>query len=157
MVMDKIALGIHVGHDRGACLIINGRVIAAIANERLDRQKHSQSLEIPYESIDALLKFADKTVEDISVIGLSAVAIEGNSIKNLYYKEFFEHYQCSHKPFYFVHHHEAHAYSTYYSSGLEKALVFVFDGGGDFFDSMQEAETIYLANNGIFTTIDKRF
>ena len=157
MVMDKIALGIHVGHDRGACLITNGRVIAAIANERLDRQKHSQSLEIPYESIDALLKFADKTVEDISVIGLSAVAIEGNSIKNLYYKEFFEHYQCSHKPFYFVHHHEAHAYSTYYSSGLEKALVFVFDGGGDFFDSMQEAETIYLANNGIFTTIDKRF
>ena len=36
-------------------------------------------------------------------------------------------------------------------------MVFVFDGGGDFFDSMQEAETIYLANNGIFTTIDKRF
>ena len=33
----NISLGIHVGHDRGACIIKDGEVIAAIANERLDR------------------------------------------------------------------------------------------------------------------------
>lgn len=154
--MDKIALGIHVGHDRGACLIINGKVVAAIANERLDRKKHSQSLEIPYESIDALLNFANKTIEDVSVIGISAVAIEGINVKDLYYEDFFAHYNCTHKPFYFIHHHDAHAYSTYYSSGFDKSLVFVFDGGGDFFDSKQEAETIYFANNDVITPIDKR-
>lgn len=154
--MDKIALGIHVGHDRGACLIKNGKVVAAIANERLDRVKHSQSLEIPYKSIDALLSFTNITIEDVSVIGLSAVAIEGSNIKDLYYKDFFTHYNCEHKPFYFVHHHDAHAYSTYYSSGFNKSLVFVFDGGGDFFDSKQESESIYLANDGLVTPIDKR-
>lgn len=39
----EIALGIHVGHDRGACLIKDGKVIAAISNERLDRKSiHSR-------------------------------------------------------------------------------------------------------------------
>lgn len=154
--MNKIALGIHVGHDRGACLIINGKVVAAIANERLDRIKHSQSLEIPYASIDALLQYTGLSINDISTVGFSAVAIENMNIADLYREELFNHYKCENKPFYFVHHHDAHAYSTYFSSGFDDALVFIFDGGGDFFDSMQESESIYLAENGVFTTVEKR-
>lgn len=154
--MEHISLGIHIGHDRGACLIKNGQVLAAIPNERLDRVKHSQSLEIPYASIDALVNYTGIKINDISAIGLSAVAIEGMNIYNLYKEEFFNHYKCDEKPFYLVHHHDAHAYSTYFSSGYDNALVFVFDGGGDFFESMQESETIYFAKNGKLFVIEKR-
>ena len=154
--MEHISLGIHIGHDRGACLIKNGQVLAAISNERLDGIKHSQSLKIPYASIDALLNYTGIKINDVSVIGLSAVAIEGMNIYNLYKEEFFYHYKCDEKPFYLVHHHDAHAYSTYFSSRYDNALVFVFDGGGDFFESMQEAETVYFAKKGKLLVIDKR-
>lgn len=57
----KIALGIHVGHDRGACIIKDGKVLAALSQERIDRIKHSQSIEIPFETIDSLLKYCNFT------------------------------------------------------------------------------------------------
>ena len=36
----NIVLGVHVKHDRSACIIIDGRVVVNIANERLDRVKY---------------------------------------------------------------------------------------------------------------------
>lgn len=152
----KIALGIHIGHDRCACLIKDGKVIAALAQERLDRIKHSQSMSIPYETIDALLQYCNLKISDISCIGLSHVAIEGNAVTDLYKKEFFTHYKCSYVPFYFVFHHDAHAYAAYFSSGFEESLVFVSDGGGDFVDGKQESETMYIAKNGFITPISRR-
>lgn len=152
----KLVLGIHVGHDRGACLIKDGNVIAAIANERLDRKKYSQSLEIPYESIDALLKYSNMEIRDVQAIGLSGVAFEGNRMLDWYKREFFCHYKCRYVPFYLVDHHDAHAYSTYYSSKQTDSLIFVFDGGGDFTPDMQEAESIYIGNNGRVSLLDRR-
>lgn len=152
----NIALGIHVGHDRGACLIKDGKVIAALAQERLDRIKHSQSINIPYDAIDALLKYCNLNITDISCVGFSHVAIEGNGIIDIYKKEFFEHYKCPYVPFYFVPHHDAHAYSCYFSSGFNESLILVSDGGGDFIDGKQESETIYIAQNGILTKVSRR-
>lgn len=152
----KIALGIHVGHDRCACIIKDGEVIAALANERIDRIKHSQSLRIPFETIDILLRYCHINIDDIDVIGLSGVAFEGMKMYEWYTKEFFDHYNCSYIPFHLVKHHDAHAYSAYYSSGLSESLVFVFDGGGDFLFSKQEAETIYIGKNGRVTEIESR-
>lgn len=152
----KISLGIHIGHDRGACLIKDGKVIAALAQERLDRIKHSQSLKLPFETIDALLKYCDLSIKDISCVGLSAVAIEDDHTYNMYKDSFFNHYGCEYIPFFLVHHHDAHAYSTYYSSGFKESMIFVFDGGGDFVESLQESETIYLASHNKFTRIDRR-
>ncbi len=152
----KIALGIHVGHDRGACLIKDEKVIAAIANERLDRIKYSQSLELPFESINALLTYCDIKIDDVLSIGISGVAFEGNRMLDWYKEEFFNYYKCAYIPFFLVDHHDAHAYSTYYSSGQSKSLIFVFDGGGDFTPEMQESETIYMGNNGRITLVDRR-
>lgn len=152
----RIALGIHIGHDRGACLIKDGKVIAALAQERLDRKKYSQSLNLPFKAIDTLLKYCNLTINDVSCVGLSAVAIENEHIYNMYKNSFFSHYKCEYIPFFLVHHHDAHAYSTYYSSGFNESMVFVFDGGGDFNESMQESETIYLVSNNNFTCIDRR-
>lgn len=152
----KIALGIHVGHDRGACLIKDEKVIAAIANERIDRVKYSQSLEIPFDSINALLSYCGININDIQSIGISGVAFEGDRMLNWYKEEFFNYYKCAYIPFFLVDHHDAHAYSTYYSSGQSKSLIFVFDGGGDFTPTMQESESIYMGYNGRITLVDRR-
>lgn len=152
----RISLGIHVGHDRGACIIRDGKVLAALANERIDRIKYSQSLVIPFETIDVLLSYCNLSITDINVVGLSGVAFENQKMLTWYESEFYRYYQCNHIPFYLIDHHEAHAYSVYYSSGFDESLVFVFDGGGDFWDSMQEAETIYIGKNGKLTEIDRR-
>lgn len=149
-------LGIHVGHDRGACLIKDGKIIASLAQERLDRIKHSQSMVIPFDAIDAILKYCELDVKDISCIGLSHVAIEGSAVLDLYKKEFFDHYKCSYVPFYFVSHHDAHAYAVYFSSGFDESLVLVSDGGGDFIDGKQESETMYIAKNGTLTKVSRR-
>lgn len=152
----RIALGIHVGHDRGACIIKNGEVVSALANERIDKIKHSQSLKIPFETIDILLKYCHITINDVDVIGLSGVAFEGMKMYEWYKEEILSYYDCSYIPFHLITHHEAHAYSTYYSSGLDESLIFVFDGGGDFLFSKQEAETIYIGKNGKISEIDRR-
>lgn len=152
----KISLGIHVGHDRGACIVKDGQVIASLANERIDRIKYSQSIKIPFETIDALFNYCGLNITDINVVGLSGVAFEGIKMYNWYKAEFYSYYKCRNIPFHLIGHHDAHAYSTYYSSGLENSLVFVFDGGGDFMFSMQEAETIYIGHNGKLTEIDRR-
>ena len=73
--MMRIALGIHVGHDRGACIIKDGEVIAALANERIDRIKYSQSLKIPFETIDVLLKYCNLEISSVNSIGLSGVCL----------------------------------------------------------------------------------
>lgn len=152
----KLSLGIHIGHDRGACLIKEGKVIAALSQERIDRIKHSASLKLPFETIDALLEYCHLTIADVSCVGLSAVAIESDDIYNTYKNKFFSYYKCDYIPFFLVHHHDAHAYSTYYSSGFDESMIFVFDGGGDFSESMQESETVYLASHNNISCIDRR-
>ena len=128
----NIALGIHIGHDRGTCIIKDAKVLACISQERIDRIKYSSSSNIPFDAIDKLLEYCSIDINDISCVGLSYDGIENDSILNIYKSEFFEYYFCNNIPFYFVSHHDAHAYASFFSSGFEDALVFVADGGGDY-------------------------
>lgn len=152
----KIALGIHVKHDRGACLIIDGKVVANIANERLDRIKYSSSPEIPYESIDALLKYCNIDISQISCVGISSAGLESEKAKQFYKDEFFTYYNCDEIPFFFVSHHLAHAYSVYFSSQFDESLIFVADGGGDYILDKQEAETLYYGSHGKIEQLSAR-
>lgn len=124
----KIALGIHIKHDRGACLIIDGKVVVNIANERLDRIKYSSSPEIPYEAVDAVLDFGNIDISQVSCIGISGAGLESEKVKQFYKDEFFEHYHCESIPFFFVSHHLAHAYSVYYSAPFDNSLIFIAYG-----------------------------
>jgi len=151
-----IALGIHVGHDRGACIIRDGKVLAAISQERLDRIKYSSSTKIPFEAIDALLKYVNLEISAISCIGFSSSGIEGANSLELYKEEFFDYYQCTYIPFYLVDHHDSHAYGAYHSSAFTQSLIFIADGGGDYLGDQQEAESLYIANNGIIKLVKKR-
>lgn len=151
----KVVLGIHIGHDRGACIIKNGIVLAAIAQERLDRKKYSRSYNIPFEAIDHLLEYCKLNIKQVCCIGFSCDAVEGQSIMELSKQEFSDFYNIA-IPFIMVSHHDAHAYSTYYSSGFDNSIILIADGGGDYIGNSIEAETVYIANRGHITKISQR-
>ena len=91
---EKFVLGIHVGHDRSVALIKNGNVVGNIAQERLDRIKHSRSIELPFESIDALLKYQHIEIQNVNCVGLSGDAMEAENILNTIKSELYIHYNC---------------------------------------------------------------
>lgn len=152
----KIALGIHMGHDRGVAIIKDGTVIGAISQERLDRIKHSCSSKIPVEAINSLLQYLNLSFKDISCIGISYNSVEGLSVENFYKEELEELYGCPHIPIFFSNHHTAHAYAAYFSSGFNEALVFVADGAGDYINGMQEAETLFAAKRNKVEMVCRR-
>ncbi len=74
----SIILGINKDHsDSSACLLINGNLIGAVAEERLgNRIKHDSSF--PNNSIQWLINLADIKYSDIDI-----VAVSNNSLSNL--------------------------------------------------------------------------
>ena len=60
-----IILGLNVTHgDSSACLIVNGKLVAAAEEERFTRIKHSS--EFPFQAIDFCLKFANIDIKKIN-------------------------------------------------------------------------------------------
>ena len=64
-----IILGIHDGHNASAALLVNGRLVAAIAEERLTRKKHEYGF--PSQAIQAVLKIAEINIADVDHIAMS--------------------------------------------------------------------------------------
>lgn len=149
------SLGIHIGHDRGACLVMDGKVMISIPQERLDRIKHSRAIALPYEAIDAVLKYCDLKPEQINCVGLSADAMESESITPIFQQEFFQHYKCQ-PPFYSVDHHMSHAEAVYSMSNNENCLILIADGGGDIYGHQAQAESLYMGHNGEITLLEQR-
>ena len=79
-----ISLGINVGHDRGAALVKDGVLVGAVAQERIDRIKHSPDTIIPFEAINELLKYLDISFEEIRYIGISSTAVDSKNLINYY-------------------------------------------------------------------------
>lgn len=155
IVNEKIVLGIHIGHDRAAALLKDGYIIGSIAQERLDRIKHSRSVMIPYDAIDSLLNYHSINIRKISCVAISGDALEADTILETIKFNFYSHYNCS-MPMYFVSHHDSHAYAAFYASGFPNALIFVADGGGDYYNNYAEAESLYVGNNSCISLVKKR-
>jgi carbamoyltransferase len=64
----KAVLGIQVGHDAAAALVIDGRVVADVAEERFTRVKNDSSF--PLHAIDFCLKFAGMKSVELDAIAL---------------------------------------------------------------------------------------
>jgi len=62
-------LGVHCGHDAGACIIVNGKVIADAQEERFTRQKHCSG--IPYQSVWFCLEQAGIEPSALKVVATS--------------------------------------------------------------------------------------
>ncbi len=158
----SIILGINKDHsDSSACLLIDGKLIGAVAEERLgERLKHDSSF--PKNSIKWLLKESNIKYSDINVI-----AVSNNFLSNLPNK-FFHSFDFSSKnlfkkikskifnkssidkeiidlglnngedknnlkyKLYKVEHHLAHIASAYYLSGFKNRTAGLsYDGSGD--------------------------
>lgn len=59
-------LGVHIGHDSSVALVVDGKIIADVAEERFSRLKHFAGL--PLRAIEYCLNAGGITMEDINVI-----------------------------------------------------------------------------------------
>jgi carbamoyltransferase len=134
-------------HDAAAVLLRDGKLVAAIEEERLNRIKHSNCF--PAHAIRFCLDRAGVTIADIDRIAISTAlwnvmrremelcladltrALPDKSSGNMA-KLFHQHFGVDVlQKLRFVDHHHAHAWSAYALSGFTKALVLSIDAVGD--------------------------
>ena len=150
------ALGIHIGHDRGAALVSDGTLVAQIAEERLDRRKHSNSPELPLHSILAVLEIGRIRPADLGVAGISYTNVEIENIIALLRDEVRDALGTPSLNVLGVGHHDCHAWSSYCTSDVEDALIVVADGSGDIIGGRIESESVYAGSGDVISLIDRR-
>lgn len=122
-------LGFSVGHDKGAVIIEDGKVLVGITQERLSRIKHDGAHQggiLPVESINYCLNYLGITYRDIDLFVYSTTEMVDNVDEQM--TNFFKTDLTNKTKF--IPHHLAHAYSSFFSSGLEEAAVIVADASG---------------------------
>ena len=154
-------LGLNAYHpDAVACLLVDGRVVAAVAEERLGRRiKHYAAF--PSCAIRSVLEMAGLRLKDVDYVALghdnnanlsaklsfvarhpvrSAGAVLSHFSRRGAMTRLAERIaracdegadQCRFKTA-FVEHHLAHLASSFFASPFERAAGFSYDGSGDF-------------------------
>jgi len=158
-------------HDSSACIVRDGELLFAVAEERLSRLKHDA--QFPRLAIQACLDFAAVRAEQLDEVcfgwptagpgfrhDLKCLATGGlpftylNLLTSTLHfltmwhqeggaKVFTEQFGPTRARMRFVDHHLAHAISAYAYSGFDEAAVVVMDGRGAW-----EATTIWHGQNG---------
>ena len=127
--MENICLGFLIGHSRGATITVDGKVKISIANERLSRIKTDESKTIPIESINYCLDALGLTYNDIDLYVYNTTQENANIPSQFQ--------ELTGQPLdklKFLPHHMAHAYSTFYASNFEEAVVVVADAMGSLYN-----------------------
>ncbi len=150
----RVILGINANHaDSSACIMINGKIIAAIEEERLNRIKHYSGY--PIEAIHKCLSIGKLKSTEITDIAFNTKPLSNLIPKSLYFfknltlkknqpfKRIFRKINVKkillknfklkkNVKFHFIEHHLAHLASAFYPSGFNKANGLSIDGSGDF-------------------------
>ena len=150
----KIIIGINTYHaDSSACVMINGKLIAAFEEERINRKKHFSGF--PIESIKECLKIADKKDIEITDIAFNTkpasnivqkilfylsnfLIKKNNSLKRINKKNdikkiLFRKFNLNKNvKFHYIEHHLAHIASAFYPSKKKETNAISIDGSGDF-------------------------
>ena len=158
-----IILGLNAFHgDSSACLLVDGKIINAIEEERIKRVKHWAGF--PIESIKFCLKDAGITICDVDYITISRdpsahfgkklltsinkstnVNFIRDRIRNLYKissiksilaAELGEDVKRIHAKVKNIEHHRAHMASSFFASPFETSAIISIDGFGDFSSTM---------------------
>ena len=158
----KTILGISAFyHDSAACILIDGKIIAAAQEERFTRKKHDSSY--PFNAIEFVLKFSKLKLNDVNQIIFfekpflkferlleTYVAFAPRGFKSfcmampiwlkekLFQKKMLFNELKRHddnfiddKKIYFSDHHLSHAASAFFPSPFEEAIVLTADGVGE--------------------------
>jgi carbamoyltransferase len=167
-----LVLGVHVGHDRSAALVDNGRLMAHIAEERLDRVKMSPGSRIPVRSIEAVLSQTSHTIHDVDAVGFSFENCTAKRLAARFQEDLTFHFDLPKMTTVPVPHHLAHAWSVRVLSGFQRCAILVCDGAGDLVGSDgggstdrlgvggaavgMEGESLYLADGSTLKLCDRR-
>ncbi len=141
-------------HDSAACIIRDGRIIAAAQEERFSRKKHDQSF--PKAAIAYCFSVAEISAKDISIIAfydkpflkferilesyLSSAPFGIRSFlkamplwikQKLWMKEMISKELNYHGKIIFPEHHESHAASAFFPSPFSEAAFLTMDGVGE--------------------------
>jgi carbamoyltransferase len=162
-----IILGINLSHDRSACLLIDGHICYAIAEERLSRRKHDIPLNIkgeryamlPTRAIEYCLTAGGCKFSDIDLcVASTTYVLDAHSGKRRHLTESDVAWQFPQIPvnrIRVISHHLGHAVSAAWCSGFKHAAVLVVDGGGSIIDYSPngspksfERTTIYSYHTG---------
>lgn len=152
-------LGIHPGHDAGAALVKDGKILAAVDEERFTREKHWGG-GYPKHSVKFVMDSTKTKIEDINAVGIPAKkfsktelikmgirylkypSILKDKIKKTNTKKIGYEYhatvvkkglikQFGRPPKIIgVDHHTAHAASAYYTSNFKNPIIITSDGVG---------------------------
>ena len=156
--LDAREYRISQGHDSAAALVIDGQIVAAAAQERFSRQKHTG--DFPRDAIQYCLSAAGIKIDEVDEI---AHCFDYSPYEQLYsldpiteelYREVFSRPVLldqvkRHFPgfpperVHNVNHHLAHAASAYFTSGWNDCLTVILDAMGEV-----QSVTIYDANTG---------
>ena len=168
-----ITLGINYSrmHDSSACIVRDGELLFAVAEERISRVKHDAGF--PKNAIQACLDFAGVRAEQLDEVcfgwqtagpvyrhdlkcyatGKMPLSYLNGLNSTLHFlsmwhqesgaKKFAQQFGPTKAKMRFVDHHLAHAISAFAYSGFEDAAVVVMDGRGAW-----EATTIWRGRNG---------
>ncbi len=134
-------------HDSAAVLIDDGKIVAAIEEERLNRIKHTNKA--PISAIRFCLRQYQVGLEDIDRLAIyTSEHVANERLKQFYVlhpeqKPFLNYrsllcdrwsnalgHDIRKEKLVFVHHHVAHAMSAFIPSGYERSLVYAVDASG---------------------------
>lgn len=125
-------LGIHGGvtlnqHDAGAALICDGKVVAAIEEERILRMKGAYG-QIPIRAISACLKHAGLTMNDID-----GIVHPGETYDDMpgRIRDYIAYYFGYCPPVEMINHQMAHLASAYFHAPADDTFVLSYDAYGD--------------------------
>lgn len=169
-----LILGLNnLSHDTSAALIEDGKVLFAIEEERLNKEKHTRAF--PLEAVEACLKFARATIKDVDVI--CTPQLTDRLIKKRYLEHWLNFFpkanprMCAEfgavsailngeneireklnfqKEIYYCRHHVSHMASAYYLSKFLGSALFTIDGLGEI-----ESFLVGEANGNIIRTFDE--
>ncbi|WP_165845734.1 carbamoyltransferase C-terminal domain-containing protein [Streptacidiphilus pinicola] len=177
-------LGIHCGHEASCSVVRDGRLIAAVQQERVTRRKYDgQEFLSDRLPIAQVLHEAGVTMDDIDVIvsSFQAAGPSGVGLQRPLFARSFSAFDPFDPRHHVVSHHLAHAASAVYTSGLAQAAVLVSDSAGttsrdgadfylpfkDFYGSyysdapdgelLTEMRSVYAFRQGRFVLLDRAF
>jgi len=141
-------------HDAAACLLDNGRVVAAVQEERFTRKKHDWGF--PHQAIRYCLAEGGVKVEDLDAVGFydkpfvkfdriiqTYIATWPRGLlsflkaiplwlrQKIWTSHLIEKELRYSGDIYFGEHHLSHAASTFYASGFDDAAILTVDGVGE--------------------------
>ncbi len=125
-------LGIHGGvtinqHDAGAALIVDGKLLCCVEEERLIRVKNSTGV-LPIQSVLACLAEASLSMRDVELVVLPGETYEDILDRT---REWLIHHFGFAPKIEAVNHQTAHLASAFYQSGYDSAMCLSYDAYGD--------------------------